>query len=123
VTEPGAVAPVVRMHVGDAVVARVAARRARMVPGVVELRADLTQTLLGMAGSVLHQDRSWLPTDGVSAVVHGGSAEVSVTVVTRLGHNCRDLARAVQREVMAEVSAYTGLDALVTVTIADVLTD
>jgi uncharacterized alkaline shock family protein YloU len=111
------------MHVGNAVVARVAARRARKVPGVVALRADLTQTLLGMAGSALGQDRSRLPADGVSAAVHGRSADVSVTVVTRLGHNCRDLAQAVQREVTAEVSAYTGLDVLVTVTIADVLTD
>jgi uncharacterized alkaline shock family protein YloU len=122
-TEPGAGAPAVRMHVGNAVVARVAARRARKVPGVVALRADLTQTLLGMAGSALGQDRSRLPADGVSAAVHGRSADVSVTVVTRLGHNCRDLAQAVQREVTAEVSAYTGLDVLVTVTIADVLTD
>jgi uncharacterized alkaline shock family protein YloU len=113
----------VRMHVGDAVVARVAARKARQVPGVVALRADLAQALLGVAGAVLGQDRSWLPADGVTAVVQGGSADVKVTVVTRLGHNCRDLAQAVQQEVAAEVRAYTGLDALVTVTVADVLLD
>jgi uncharacterized alkaline shock family protein YloU len=115
--------PPVRLHVADAVVARVAALRARRVPGVVALRADLAQALLGMAGSVLGQDRARLPADGVSAAVHGRSAEVSVTVVTRLGHNCRDLAQAVQREVADEVSAYTGLDAVVTVTVADVLLD
>jgi uncharacterized alkaline shock family protein YloU len=113
----------VRMHVGDAVVARVAARHARQVPGVVALRADLAQALLGVAGAVLGQDRSWLPADGVTAAVHGGSAEVQVTIVSRLGHNCRDLARAVQREVAAGVRDYTALDALVTVTIADVLLD
>ncbi|WP_233159725.1 Asp23/Gls24 family envelope stress response protein [Pseudonocardia sp. MH-G8] len=113
----------VRMHVGDAVVARVAARHARQVPGVVALRADLAQALLGVAGVVLGQDRSWLPADGVTAAVHGDSAEVRVTIVSRLGHNCRDLARAVQREVATGVRDYTGLDALVTVTIADVLLD
>lgn len=112
--------PAVRVHIGDAVVARVAARRARRVPGVVALRADLAQALLGIAGSVLG-DRGRLSADGVSAVVHGDSAEVSVTIVTRLGHNCRDVAQAVQREVDAEVSAYTGLDVLVRVTVADVL--
>jgi uncharacterized alkaline shock family protein YloU len=115
--------PPVRVHVGDVVVARVAAHRARLVPGVVTLRPDLAQTLLGIAGAVLGQDRSRLPADGVSATVHGRTAEVSVSIVTRLGYNCRDLAVAVQREVAAEVSAYTGLEVLVTVTVADVQLD
>lgn len=117
--------PPVRLHVGDAVVARVAAHRARRVPGVVALRADLTQALLGLAGSVLHPDRppGALPTDGVHAAVHDGLAEVSITLATRLGHNCRDLAQAVQREVAAEVAAYTGLDVVVRVTVAEVLLD
>lgn len=119
----GPTAPPVRVRVGDAVVARVAAQRARRVPGVVALPADLAQTLLGIAGSALGQQRSRLPTDGVNAAVLDGSAEVSVTIVTRLGHNCRDLAQAVQREVAAEVTAYTGLDVQVRVTIADVLLD
>lgn len=118
--------PPVRLHVGDAVVARVAAQRARRVSGVVALRADLTQALLGLADSVLRPDRdrtSTLPADGVHAWVHGGSAEVSITLATRLGHNCRDLAQAVQREVATEVRAYTGLDVLVRVTVAEVLLD
>jgi len=120
-TEPGAGVPPVRMHVSDAVVARVAAQQAQRVPGVVALRADLGQALLGIAGSVLGQDRPTLSADGVGATVNGRSAEVSVTIVTRLGHNCRDLAQAVQREVAAEVSAYTALDVHVQVTIADIL--
>ena len=115
--------PGVRVHVGDAVVARVAAHHARRVPGVVALRADLAQALLGIDGTVLGQDRSWLPTDGVTATVHGSSADVRVTVVTRLGHNCRDLAQAVQHQVAAGVRDYTGLDVLVTVTVAGVLLD
>jgi uncharacterized alkaline shock family protein YloU len=113
--------PEVRLRVGDSAVARIAAQRAALVPGVVGLRADLAQVLLGVAGTVLGQDRSRLPTDGVNAVVSGGSVEVSVTLVTRLGHNCRDVAREVQREVAAAVTAQTGLSATVTVTIADVL--
>jgi uncharacterized alkaline shock family protein YloU len=115
--------PPVRIRVADAVVARVAAHSARRVPGVVALRTNIAQALLGIAGAVLGQDRSWLPADGVHAVVDGGSAEVSVTIVTRLGHNCRDLAQAMQRDVAAEVGVYTGLEVLVTVTIADVLLD
>lgn len=111
----------VRVHVGDVVVARVAAASARGVPGVVALRADLAQALLGLAGSMLGHERDPLPFDGVGAAVHAGVAEVSVTVVTRLGRNCRDLAQAVQRAVSADVAAYTGLDVLVTVTVADVL--
>ncbi len=111
-------APPVRLTVGDAAVARIAERRARRVPGVVALRADLAQTLLGIAGTVLHLP---LRTDGVNAAVRGHTAEVSVTVVTRLGYNCRDVAQAVQREVAAEVTALTGLDVDVRVTIADVL--
>jgi uncharacterized alkaline shock family protein YloU len=115
--------PDVRVHVGDAVVARVAARSARGVPGVVALRGDLPQTLLGVGRSVLGQEDGPLPADGVGAAVDGDGATVSVTVVTRLGHNCRDLAQAVQRAVAADVAAYTGLDVLVTVTVADVLLD
>lgn len=114
--------PPVRVHVGDAVVARVAARCARQVPGVVALRADLAQALLGLADSVLRQDRAGaLPTHGVHAAVHGDSAEVSITLVTRIGYNCRDVAQAVQREVSAELRAYTGLDVVVRVTVAEVL--
>ena len=119
-TEPD---PPVHLHVGDAVVARVAAHRARLVPGVVALRPDLPQALLGIAGTVFGQDRSRLPVDGVSVAVDGRSVEVAVSIVTRLGHNCRDLAAAVQREVAAEVRAYTGLDVTVRVTVADVLLD
>ena len=117
--------PEVRLHVGDAVVARVAAHHARRVPGVVALRADLTQALLGLADSVLHpdRDRGALPADGVHAEVRGGSAEVTVTLVTRLGFTCRDVAQAVQREVAAEVGAYTGLDVPVRVVVAEVLLD
>lgn len=114
--------PAVRLVVGEAAVRRIAEHRARLVPGVVALRADLAQTLLGLAGMVLGQHRP-LPTDGVHAVLDRGSAEVSVTVVTRLGHNCRDVAHAVQREVAVEVLAGTGLQVTVTVTVADVLLD
>ena len=113
----------VRLNVGDSAVARIAAHRAAAVPGVVALRADLTQTLLAVAGSVLGQDRSRLPTDGVNAAVRDDRAEVSITIATRLGHNCRDLARTVQREVAAEVAAQTGLDVTVRVTIVEVLLD
>ncbi|MFR9804685.1 Asp23/Gls24 family envelope stress response protein [Pseudonocardia sp. RS010] len=117
--------PPVRLTVGDAVVARIAAAAAREVPGVVALRPDLGQTLLGLAGSLLG-DRfadGALSAAGASASVDGGRAEVALTLVTTLGHNTRDLCTAVQRAVAARVRAGTGLDAVVTVTVADVLLD
>lgn len=114
--------PPVRLHVGDTAVARIAAQRARRVPGVVALRADLAQALLGIADAVLGQERA-PRTDGVKAAVNGDSAEVTVTVVTRLGHNCRDVARAVQREVADEIARHTGLQVQVSVTVADILLD
>lgn len=114
--------PTVGVHVADTVVARIAARRALAVPGVLALHADLAQALLGVAGSVLDPERA-RPPAGVEAAVQGTAAEVAVTIATRLGHNCRDVARAVQREVAVEVTAYTGLEVVVTVTIADVLFD
>ncbi|MEJ3652764.1 hypothetical protein WEH80_07245 [Actinomycetes bacterium KLBMP 9759] len=92
--------PAVRLHVAAPAVASVAAHRARLVPGVVALRPG-----------------------GVGATVRGGAADVTLTLVTRLGHNCRDLALAVQREVTTEIAAVTGLAAVVNVTIADVLLD
>jgi uncharacterized alkaline shock family protein YloU len=117
------VTPPVRLTVGDAVVARIAAATAREVPGVVALRPDLAQTLLGLAGSLLGERSSGdaLSAAGASAAVHPGGAEVSLTLVTTLGHNTRDLCAAVQRAVADRVRADTGLDAVVTVTVADVL--
>ena len=121
-TGAGSAAPPVRYHVGDLAVARIAARRARAVPGVVSLRADLSQTLLGLAGTWLNPDPvpAELRAEGVSAAVHGDRADVRVTVVTEFGHNCRDLAALVRREVAAAVAAATGLEATVRVTIADI---
>jgi uncharacterized alkaline shock family protein YloU len=111
----------VRLHVGETLVARVAAHRALRIPGVVALGPDPTRSLLGFASAALRHGGP--PVSGVSATVDGGSADVTVNIVTRLGYNCRDLAVAVQEQVAAEVSAYTGLDVVVRVTVADVLLD
>lgn len=121
--------PGVRVHVADLVVERVAAARARRVPGVVALPADPTRSLIGRAGAVLHRDPrrepsgGALPADGVRAQVRGATVGVTVTVVTRLGHSCRDVAVAVQVAVADEVRAVTGLEATVQVVVADVLLD
>lgn len=110
------------VHVSDLAVARVAARRARAVPGVVTLLGDIQQTLLGLAAD-------WLPhtpvpdelrTRGVVAVVHGREADVRVTVGIRLGTPCADLAARVQQEVADEITTLTGLTARVRVTIAHI---
>jgi uncharacterized alkaline shock family protein YloU len=112
--------PAVTVHVGDALVARIAAEAATGVPGVVGLRGDLAGALLELAGSVLRRRG---PGAGVTARVDGRQADVTLGVVTRLGHNCRDLAQQVQRTVGEAIEAYTGLDALVRVTVVDVLLD
>ena len=112
--------PPVRIRISDTAVARVAAHWAQGRSGVLALPAGLGRTVLGFAGSV--PDAQTLPA-GASATVRDGSVEVALTLVTRLGHNCRDLAQAVQREVAAEVRAYTGLSAVVSVTIAEIVTD
>lgn len=112
-----------RLRIGDAAVARIAGRYAARVPGVRALRADLRQTLLGVAGEILGTERSRRPVDGVQAQVVDGTAVVAVTVVTTLGHNCRDLAAAVARAVREGVEAATGLPTTVTVTVSDVLLD
>ena len=106
-----------RLQVGEAAVARIAAAAAAGVPGVVALRSDLGQALLGLAGPLLGERA---PTGGATAVVAGGRAEVSLTLVTTLGVNPRDLAETVQREVAARLLADTALVATVTVTIADI---
>jgi uncharacterized alkaline shock family protein YloU len=107
-----------RVELGDAAVARIAAAVAREVPGVVSLRPDLGQALLGLAGSLIGDGG---PPPGATAAVQGGRAEISLTVVTTVGHNARDLCTAVQRAVAERVRADAGLDSVVAVTVADVL--
>ena len=95
----------------------VAAHTALTVTGVIGLSPDLGHTL---AGSVLGPDALRPPPAGAGAVVQDGSAEIALTVSTRLGYNCRDVAVEVQRSVAAAVHSYTGLAAVVTVTIAEI---
>ncbi|MEJ8279044.1 Asp23/Gls24 family envelope stress response protein [Pseudonocardia spirodelae] len=109
--------------VSDLAVARVAARRARAVPGVAVLMGDVTQTLLGLAAD-------WLPRDpvpeelrlhGLVASVQDGRAEIRVTVGVRFGVQCAELAEQVRREVAEEVARVCGLPARVRVTVADIV--
>lgn len=111
-----------RLHVSDTVVARVAAYHACRVPGVLRLRPNLAQSMTGIASRLLPSREAGhrIPTDGVTAVVEGGRAEISVSVITRWGRNCRDLADEIQRQVAEQVQSYTGLPATVSVTITDV---
>ncbi len=116
----------VRLHVSEAAVASIAAATALRVPGVVALRPDLARSLVGLAGSMLGQARSgpWSRvSDGVDATVTDGEADVKVTIATRLGHNCRDLAAAVQEAVALALAEQTGLAVRVSVTVADVVLD
>lgn len=119
----GAVNPQVRLHVEERAVASIAAHAARRVPGVAALRPGLARALVGLAGSMLGQARS--ASDGVDVAVvdeeGATTATVTVTIATRLGHNCRDLAAAVQEAVALAVTEQTGLAARARVTVAEVL--
>ncbi|MFP5022184.1 Asp23/Gls24 family envelope stress response protein [Pseudonocardia phyllosphaerae] len=112
----------VTLHVSDLAVARVAARRARTVPGVTGLLGDVAQTLLGIAADWLPREPvpEELRTRGVVASVQDGTAEVRLCIGVRLGTPCAETAARVQREVAGEVTAVTGLAARVRVTIADI---
>ncbi len=110
------------MHISDTVVARVAAYHACRVPGVRRLRPDLAQSMAGIATRLFppREGEHRIPTDGVTAVVEDGRAEISITLVAQWGRNCRDLAEQVQDQVAEHVHSYTGLPATVSVTITDV---
>jgi uncharacterized alkaline shock family protein YloU len=111
----------VRLHVSEAAVASIAAAVAQRVPGVVALRADLARAPAGFAGSMLGRARS--TSDGVHVTLAGDEADVRVTIATRLGYNCRDLAVAIQEAVALAVAEQTGLAVRVGVTVAEVLLD
>jgi uncharacterized alkaline shock family protein YloU len=115
--------PPVRIRISETVVARLAARHALAVPGVLALRADLGRTLLAAAGSALGSAVRRASPVGASATVADGRAVVAVTVATRLGYNCRDVAQAVQHATATATATYTGLEVTVVVTVADVLLD
>ena len=100
-----------RFRVGETLVARVAADRAERVPGVLALRPSL----FGLINKAINR-----APEGVTASIVDGAAEVTVTVATRLGHRCADVAVAVQDAVADAVTAYTGLPTTVSVTIAEI---
>lgn len=110
------------LHVSDTVVARVAAYHACRVPGVLRLRPDLAQTMVGIATRLLRprDGEHRIPIDGVTAAVEDGHAEIGIALVTRWGANCRNIAEQVQYQVAEQVRSYTGLPATVSITITDV---
>ena len=114
-----------QLHVSDTVVARVAAYHACRVPGVLRLRPNLAQSMASIATRLFppRDGEHRIPTDGVTAVIEDGHAEINITLITRWGHNCRDIAEQVQGQVAQEVHSYTGLPATVTITITDVSYD
>lgn len=111
-----------QLQVSDTVVARVAAHHACRVLGVLRLRPDLAQTMTNIVTRLFaaQDDERRISTDGVTAVVQDGHAEISIALVTRWGRNCRDVAEQVQDQVAEQIRAYTGLPATVSVTITDV---
>lgn len=111
-----------RLRVSDLALARVAAHRARAVPGVVMLVGDMAQTLLGLAADWLPREPvpAELRSRGVVATVHGREAEVRVTVAVRFGTECAALAARVRAEVAEEIVTTTGLVPRVRVTIAEI---
>ncbi|MFC5996794.1 Asp23/Gls24 family envelope stress response protein [Pseudonocardia hispaniensis] len=106
-------------HVGERLLARLAARHARQVPGVVGVYPGRVPAPPDLAGPA----RGHPAVAGASARVDDGSAEVTIAIITRLGESCRDVAVAVQEAVGAALSRDTGLTVEVRVVITDVLLD
>ncbi len=119
-TPPGGTPTAPQLHVSDTVVARVAAYHACRVPGVLRLRPNLAQSMASIAIRLFPHGEHRVPTHGVTAVVEDGHAEISIALIIKWGHNCRDVAEQVQARVAEEVHSYTGLPATVTITITDV---
>ena len=122
-SDPSDAAPAaLKLNVSDTAVARVAAYYASRVPGVRRLRPDLAQTIAGLAPRLIppRNVENQIPSDGVTAAVDDDRAEISITLVTRWGRNCRDVAEQVQDHVAEQVCSYTGLAAAVSITIAQV---
>jgi uncharacterized alkaline shock family protein YloU len=111
-----------QLHISDTVVARVAAYHACRVPGVRRLCPDLAQSMARIATRLFapRDGAHRMPTDGVTATVENGRAQISITLVIQWGRNCRDIAEQVQDRVTEQIGAYTGLPAIVTVTITGV---
>jgi hypothetical protein len=84
----------VTLHIADAAVASMAMAAAGTMPGVLPQRAEL---------------------------VPGAEPLVRVAIATRLGDNCRDVAAAVQREVIRTLAEQAGVATRVEVTVAEVL--
>lgn len=103
----------VRLHVTEAAVASIAAATAVGVPGVATaLTSDAVSGGAATDGSA---------TSEAAAVAMTVEMTVEVAIAARLGHNCRDLAAAVQEAVGRAVAEQTGRPARVTVTVADVI--
>ena len=86
------------------------------------MRPDLAQSMASITTRLFppHDDKDRISIDGVTATVEDGRAEISLTLVTRWGRNCRDIAEQVQDQVAEQVRSYTGLPAAVSVTITDI---
>jgi len=120
------------VQVADTVLARVAAyyARGRVVcrprtgPTTGASSRTAAKAWPALAGTLLGpapQGDPRLSTDGVTIEVDpNGLAHIEIAAVTRLGHNCRDVAEAVQQQVTSQVRAHTGRTAVVTVTITDI---
>ncbi|MDQ4104789.1 MAG: Asp23/Gls24 family envelope stress response protein [Actinomycetota bacterium] len=121
-TPPGGGPAHPQLRVSDTVVARVAAYYAGKVPGVLRLRPNLAQSLVSVTTRLFcpRDGEPRISTDGVTATVEEGRADINISLVTQWGRNCRDVAEQVQDEVAEQVRSYTGLIATISVTITDV---
>lgn len=116
--------PRATLHVGAAAVARIAAYYTRRVPGVLALQPALPQYLTGIVDQIIrhHPPEPDFATGGVTVDIDtaAGRAHVSITVITRIGINCRTIAAAIQHDVAEQILAHTQLTAHVAITIADI---
>jgi uncharacterized alkaline shock family protein YloU len=113
--------PGIEVHVGEAVLTRIAGHYARQVHGVAALRPRLIQGVLGMAGRLARgQFAAPWPVAGIETTVDGQEARIEITLSVQPGYNCRGVAETIQQQVRTQISAQTGLAATVGITITDI---
>jgi uncharacterized alkaline shock family protein YloU len=104
------------VHVAPAVIAAIAARNARAVPGVAHLQPTGLHALRGLARTGALE-----PAGSVRVEVDDATrtAELSIDVAVTLGASIPDTARAIQTELKEHLQAVTGLQATIEVNVVD----
>jgi uncharacterized alkaline shock family protein YloU len=113
--------PGIEVRIGEPVITTVAGHYARKVPGVAALRPKLIHGMLSLAGRLAHGQATepWSAA-GIQTTTDGQNTQIEITLSSRSGYNCRELAETIQHQVRTRIATLTGLAATVGITITDI---